>query len=64
MKQPLEAAAAAPAGGREIDLSRVLERRELGGFRRRVLLLCWLIAVIDGFDVQAMAFVAPVLART
>ena len=47
---------------RSIDIGMVLDRPELGTFRRRVILLCWLIGVIDGFDVQAMAFVAPVLA--
>jgi AAHS family 4-hydroxybenzoate transporter-like MFS transporter len=48
---------------RIIDVRAVLDRPQLGGFRRRVLALCWIIAVLDGFDVQAMAFVAPVLAR-
>jgi AAHS family 4-hydroxybenzoate transporter-like MFS transporter len=48
---------------RVIDVSAVLDRPQLGGFRRCVLVLCWVIAVLDGFDVQAMAFVAPALAR-
>jgi AAHS family 4-hydroxybenzoate transporter-like MFS transporter len=48
---------------RTIEIRAVLNRPELGAFRRRVLLLCWTIAVLDGFDVQAMAFVAPVLGQ-
>ena len=34
----------------------------LGAYRWKVVLACWLIAVLDGFDVQSMAFVAPALA--
>lgn len=47
---------------RTIELRDILNRTPLGAFRFRVVLLCWLIAVLDGFDVQSMAFVAPVLA--
>lgn len=46
---------------RSIDIRALLNRSRLGPFRLRVILMCWLIAVLDGFDVQAMAFVAPVL---
>lgn len=46
---------------RTIDVRALLNQPRLGPFRLRVVLLCWLIAVLDGFDVQAMAFVAPVL---
>lgn len=48
---------------RTIDLRAVLDRPTLGGFRRRVFTYCLLISVVDGFDVQALAFVAPVLTR-
>src|SRR5712691_4324466 len=51
------------AMGRTIDLRAVLDSPRLGAFRLRVVLMCWLIAVFDGFDVQSMAFVAPVLSR-
>lgn len=46
-----------------IDIRAVLNTPQLGRFRWRVVLLCWLIAVLDGFDVQAMAFVAPVVSK-
>lgn len=39
-----------------------MNRTPLGAYRWRVVSSCWLIAVLDGFDVQSMAFVAPVLA--
>jgi MFS transporter, AAHS family, 4-hydroxybenzoate transporter len=47
---------------RAIELRPILNRTPLGAFRWQVVLSCWLIAVLDGFDVQSMAFVAPVLA--
>lgn len=64
----LELEAATHSGGgaaasRSIDITTVLNKPQLGQFRRRVILMCWLIAVVDGFDVQAMAFVAPVLSE-
>jgi MFS transporter, AAHS family, 4-hydroxybenzoate transporter len=48
---------------RTVDVRSLLDQPTLGPFRLRVVLLCWLIAVLDGFDVQAMAFVAPVLTK-
>ncbi|MBL8264830.1 MFS transporter [Steroidobacter sp.] len=47
---------------RSIELRPILNRTPLGRYRWQVVLSCWLIAVLDGFDVQSMAFVAPVLA--
>lgn len=52
-----------PASPRMIDVRALLNAPRLGPFRVRVVVLCWLIAVLDGFDVQAMAFVAPVLTK-
>lgn len=47
---------------RVIDLRPILNTTPLGAYRWQIVLACWLIAVLDGFDVQSMAFVAPVLA--
>lgn len=47
---------------RQIEIPSILDGNPLGPFRRRVMLICWLIAVLDGVDVQSMAFVSPVLA--
>lgn len=49
---------------RSIDVRAVLDRPRLGAFRLRVFAVCWAIALLDGFDVQAMAFVAPVLSAS
>lgn len=49
---------------RHIDVPATLDGSPLGAYRRRVMLICWLIAVLDGVDVQSMAFVAPVISRT
>src|SRR5687768_2502133 len=48
---------------RSVVITSALNRPQLGQFRWRVIFMCWLIAVVDGFDVQAMAFVAPVLSE-
>lgn len=47
---------------RSIELRPILNRTPLGAYRWKVVLACWLIAVLDGFDIQSMAFVAPALA--
>ena len=47
---------------RTINLAEVIDRARLGGFQARIILLCALIAMLDGFDTQAVAFVAPILA--
>lgn len=39
----------------------IIERGKLGAFQIRILLLCALAVVFDGFDVQAMGFVAPAI---
>jgi AAHS family 4-hydroxybenzoate transporter-like MFS transporter len=49
---------------RAIDIRTLLDRSRLGSFRLRVILVCWSIALLDGFDVQVMAFVAPVLSKS
>src|ERR1700677_1674754 len=47
-----------------IDLSKVLDRPKLSGFQVLVLCLCALVIVLDGFDAQAMGYVAPALIKT
>ncbi|MBY0240527.1 MAG: MFS transporter [Burkholderiaceae bacterium] len=41
--------------------SDIIERGKLGAYQIRILLLCALAVVFDGFDVQAMGFVAPAI---
>lgn len=50
----------APAAG-AIVLSDIIDRSRLGADQFKVLALCALAVVLDGFDVQAMGFVAPAI---
>ena len=45
----------------ERELGKWLDERPLGGFQHRLLVLCGLCMILDGFDVQAMGYVAPAL---
>lgn len=44
-----------------IVLSELIEHSRLGSYQIRIMVLCALAVVFDGFDVQAMGFVAPAL---
>ncbi|WP_434630147.1 MFS transporter [Chromobacterium sp. CV08] len=44
-----------------MELGGWLDERPLGGFQYRLLALCGLCMILDGFDVQAMGYVAPAL---
>lgn len=44
-----------------LDVTAVIDRSRLGSLQWTVLALCALCLVIDGFDVQAMGYVAPAL---
>lgn len=39
----------------------IIDNNKLGSYQWRILLLCALAVVLDGFDVQAMGFVAPAI---
>lgn len=45
----------------EMDLA--LDRIPIGAYQIRVAVLCGVIAMLDGFDTQAAAFIAPVLGK-
>jgi MFS transporter, AAHS family, 4-hydroxybenzoate transporter len=45
------------------DLAAALDARPIGALQWRVLALCTLVILLDGFDVQAIAFTAPAIAR-
>jgi MFS transporter, AAHS family, 4-hydroxybenzoate transporter len=51
------------AGAPVIDLVDFIDRQPVGGFHLRLLLLCAAVLFLDGFDTQAIGYVAPVLAR-
>lgn len=44
-----------------LDICAVVERSRLGTFQLCVLIQCFLCMVVDGFDIQAMAYAAPAL---
>ncbi len=45
----------------EVEGDPLLSGTELSGFQVRVILLCAFVALVDGFDTQAIAFSAPVI---
>jgi MFS transporter, AAHS family, 4-hydroxybenzoate transporter len=52
----------APAGG-TVDIAAFIDKQPIGRFQIRLLLLCAAVLFIDGFDTQAIGYVAPDLAR-
>jgi AAHS family 4-hydroxybenzoate transporter-like MFS transporter len=45
-----------------LDIEQVIDGARLGPLQRRVLILCALVTLLDGFDIQAMASATPSLA--
>ena len=45
-----------------IHIDELLDSRPIGGLQWRVVVLCFVLAVIDGFDAQIIAYVAPLIA--
>lgn len=55
---------AAPAAtGSATPIDAILDRAPIGWFQIRVALLCAFVAMLDGFDTQSVAFVAPVIGQ-
>ena len=48
---------------RQIDVVDVIDRQTIGRFQQRIILLCGLVAMFDGFDAQSIGFVAPIMAN-
>src|SRR3954454_5881169 len=46
-----------------IDVADVIDRQPIGPFQIRLLLTCATVLAVDGFDTQAIGYVAPDLAR-
>ena len=44
-----------------IDIQDVVNARPVSGFQKLVILLCFLVVAIDGFDTAAVSFIAPAL---
>ena len=46
-----------------IDVAEFIDAQPVGGFQIRLLLTCAAVLFLDGFDTQAIGFVAPALAK-
>src|SRR6195952_5310473 len=51
------------ASGTPVDVAEFIDQQPVGGFQIRLLLTCAAVLFLDGFDTQAIGYVAPVLAR-
>lgn len=45
-----------------VNIDELIDSRPIGRLQWRVVLLCFVLAMIDGYDAQSVAYVAPVLA--
>src|ERR1700720_1803445 len=55
-------AGAAPPG-MLVDVAELIDQQKIGRFQIRVLLLCAAVLFVDGFDTQAIGYVAPALSQ-
>jgi AAHS family 4-hydroxybenzoate transporter-like MFS transporter len=51
------------SGAAVVDVADFIDRQPVGGFQLRLLLTCAAVLFLDGFDTQAIGYVAPALAR-
>jgi AAHS family 4-hydroxybenzoate transporter-like MFS transporter len=51
------------AGASLVDVAGFIDRQPVGGFQIRLLLICAAVLFLDGFDTQAIGYVAPALAK-
>lgn len=51
-------------GNTSIDVTEFIDSRNLGRYQILVIALCFLVVFVDGFDVQAIGYVAPALLKT
>lgn len=48
-------------GNHAVDIPALIDRSKIGAFQIGILILCGLCVIMDGFDVQAMGYVAPAI---
>ncbi len=53
----------ASVSGRNVDIVDAIDRNPLSPMQWRVIVLCFLVALVDGFDTQVIGYVAPGIAR-
>jgi AAHS family 4-hydroxybenzoate transporter-like MFS transporter len=47
--------------GKTLEISSALDERSIGGYQKLIITLCGAVAFLDGFDAQAIGYVAPAL---
>ncbi len=50
-------------GASLVDVAEFIDQQPVGGFQIRLLLICAAVLFLDGFDTQAIGYVAPALAK-
>src|SRR5271168_3398726 len=50
-------------GAPVVDVAEFIDAQPVGGFQIRLLLTCAAVLFLDGFDTQAIGYVAPVIAK-
>jgi AAHS family 4-hydroxybenzoate transporter-like MFS transporter len=50
-------------GASPVDVAEFIDRQPVGGFQIRLLLICAAVLFLDGFDTQAIGYVAPALVK-
>ena len=50
-------------GGSPVDVAEFIDQQPVGGYQFRLLLTCAAVLFLDGFDTQAIGYVAPALAK-
>jgi AAHS family 4-hydroxybenzoate transporter-like MFS transporter len=51
------------SGASPVDVAEFIDGQPIGGFQIRLLLTCAAVLFLDGFDTQAIGYVAPALAK-
>ena len=51
------------SGASPVDVAEFIDRQPVGGFQFKLLLICAAVLFLDGFDTQAIGYVAPALAK-
>src|SRR2546425_2941235 len=46
-----------------VDISAVIDKSKIGAFQVGVFILCGLCLIMDGFDVQALGYLAPAIIK-
>jgi hypothetical protein len=65
MQCPVAAGVVAPISTpSSIDVAELIDRNPMGAFQIKIVALCGLVALLDGFDLLAIGVAAPTMARS